>query len=148
MKKSKRKGRLVKNFAEPLTGQDLLSFAAIANEMHEEIGEDNWSFQHQTIATAEVFSDDDKDTLKRVSLVMRMQALAQFMKVEDLPGWTRPQNDDGSVDTHEALFDAAATEPIRARKNEFGGDDLTFDKESFLKAAFRFAKESYDEEEI
>ena len=78
---------------------------------------------------------------------MRMQALAQLLNDEDFPGWMKPSHEEGVSEVHRAVYEAAATQPMLARKNDFGGSDLTFDKESFLKEVFRQAKRSADVED-
>lgn len=65
-----------------------------------------------------------------MAVYFRMQALARLVESGDLPGWTQTVSRDGAVPIHDALFAAAATEPLVRV-----GDDIGFERGSFLRRA-------------
>lgn len=78
-----------------------------------------------------------KDSKKVAALMFRMQALAQLVGLngDGTPGWTLLKAPDGAVLTHEAVFAAAAVEPL-----VFSCGDVAFAKKPFMDRVLALAK--------
>jgi hypothetical protein len=72
---------------------------------------------------------------KASALMFRMQALVNLLKAEALPGWTLRRQPDGSFPTNEAVFAAAAVQPLIEKDN-----DLVFEREAFLRKVLELAE--------
>lgn len=75
------------------------------------------------------------DFHKTSAIMFRMEALVRLLKEEGLPGWTLPQQPDGSYPTAEAVFAAAAVQPLIEQEN-----DVVFEREAFLKKVLELAE--------
>jgi len=75
------------------------------------------------------------DPPKAQAVYFRMAALAKLLEAEGVPGWTLPKQPDGSIPTQEAVFAAAASEPLTRV-----GEDIGFDPESFRRRVLFEAK--------
>lgn len=80
----------------------------------------------------EQFGGDDAMVF---SAVFRMMTLAKLIREGDLEGWVDKPREDGAALTHRALFAAAGQEPVRVV-----GEDLEFERSSFIQKAFQLAK--------
>jgi hypothetical protein len=89
------------------------------------------NFEVHVITWAQLFPDN---MAQGESAVFRMEALARMASEDPLPGWTEPMGDGGLL-THEAIFAAAATEPVIMKDGE-----VTFDREALIRRAFQFAR--------
>ena len=49
---------------------------------------------------------------KAGAVLLRMQALALLLEDEGAPGWTLPKESDGAIPVQEAVFAAAAVQPL------------------------------------
>ncbi len=78
-----------------------------------------------------------KDRNKVAALMFRMEALARLVGVngDGTPGWTLLKAPDGGVLTHEAVFAAAAVEPLI-----FTRGDIGFAKKPFMDRVLGLAK--------
>lgn len=78
-----------------------------------------------------------KDREKRMALMFRMEALARLVGVngDGTPGWTLLETPDGGVLTHEAVFAAAAVEPLI-----FVRGDVGFARKPFMDRVLALAK--------
>lgn len=65
---------------------------------------------------------------KAQAIYFRMEALTRLLENEGAPGWTLPKTSEGAIPTQEAVFAAAALEPLTRVGNEIG-----FDRSSFLR---------------
>jgi hypothetical protein len=77
----------------------------------------------------------DGNLHKASAIMFRMQALVNLLKTEGLPGWTLPQQSDGCFPTDEAVFAAAAVQPLIEKDN-----DLVFEREAFLRKILELAE--------
>jgi hypothetical protein len=77
----------------------------------------------------------DGDFHKASAIMFRLQALVNLIKAETLPGWTLPQQSDGCFPTDEAVFAAAAVQPLVQKEN-----DLVFEREAFLRKVLELAE--------
>ena len=68
------------------------------------------------------------------AVLFRLSAFATLSRNNDLAAWTL-DSEDNSVSINSAIFSAAACEPL-----VMINDQLSFDKESFLKKALELAK--------
>lgn len=64
----------------------------------------------------------------------RMQALSDFVQREDSRGWTLPKLEDGSIPVMEAVFAAAAVQPLISIGNQFAFEPVSF-SEKILEVA-------------
>lgn len=64
----------------------------------------------------------------------RMEAMSLLLEEGALPGWTKAPSSDGAIQTAEAVFAAAASEPLVMK-----GKHAAFDRESFARAVLREA---------
>jgi hypothetical protein len=68
------------------------------------------------------------DFRKAAAIFFKMRALSHFLESEEgVPGWTLPRLPDGSIPTEEAVFAAAAAQPVI----EVDGK-IFFERESFM----------------
>jgi hypothetical protein len=65
---------------------------------------------------------------KAQAVLFRMEALARLLEERGAPGWTLPKTPDGAIPTQEAVFSAAAVEPLAKVDGEIG-----FEQQAFLK---------------
>ncbi len=96
-----------------------------------ELSPDDYSFERSAITWMELFPDKRE---KGVSVMFRMTALAHLIQ-EGLPGWTISMPDGGDL-TREAIFAAAAAEPVIEKDG-----DVAFGRDSLLRRAFQLAKD-------
>lgn len=83
-----------------------------------------------------IVSRHSRSTEKAKAIYFRLSALAQLIKTEGvLPGWTFLPKANGAVTVQSAVLSATALEPL-ARV----GDDIGFDKNSFLDRVLILAK--------
>lgn len=75
------------------------------------------------------------DLEKAAAVYFRMQALARLLVEDGIPGWTLPAMQDGSIPTEDAVFAAAAVEPLV----EIDGD-IAFQREPFLDKVLELAE--------
>ncbi|HSI96073.1 MAG TPA: hypothetical protein VK938_08305 [Methylophilaceae bacterium] len=68
------------------------------------------------------------DPQKAQAVYFRMEALSRLLEAEGAPGWTLPKQPDGSIPIQEAVFAAAAFEPLTRV-----GEEIGFDSASFLR---------------
>lgn len=122
--------RLIRRINEnPPTREQMVAYAKACGELPPE----RRNLEVHVITWAQLFPDHHD---QGESAFFRMQALARLVSEDSLPGWAEPK-DTGGLLTRHALFAAAATEPVVQQDGE-----LTFSRESLLKRAFRFAKET------
>jgi hypothetical protein len=112
----------------PPTKEQMFAYVKACSEL----APDNRVFERHVITWAQLFPDK---RAQGYSAVFRMEALARMMSDDPLPGWTEP-NDDGLL-THQAIFAAAATEPVVMKNGK-----VTFDRAAFIKRAFQAAKKA------
>ena len=72
---------------------------------------------------------------KREALYWRMMSLAVVMEDGDMKGWASPPDADGGVLAHEAIFAAAATEPVVVLERPGVGEQFGFDRASLFRRA-------------
>ena len=73
------------------------------------------------------------DLDKAAAVYFRIQALARLLVEEGIPGWTLPVQPEGAIPSEDAVFEAAATEPLV----QLGGD-IVFDRTSFMNKVLEF----------
>lgn len=76
-----------------------------------------------------------RDFDKVSALMFRMEALARLVAQAGAPGWTLPPQSDGAVFTEEAVFAAAAVEPLVQQ-----GNRVAFNRSRFLKRVLLLAE--------
>ncbi len=72
---------------------------------------------------------------KAGAVLLRMQALVQLLNVEGVSGWTLPKQADGAIPVQEAVFEAAAVQPLVEIEN-----DARFDRQLFLDKVLELAE--------
>jgi hypothetical protein len=70
-----------------------------------------------------------------IAAVFRMEALGKLINRGRLPGWTKPEDAEGGIGVHQALFAAAGELPLYEK-----GKRLAFNRREFLTRAFQLAK--------
>lgn len=121
--------KMIKRINETsLSKEEMFKFAEEAGLLDPE----ERDFEGHVITAARVFEGDAD---KILSVMFRMRALARLV-TEGIPGWTKPEQPDGAVMTHGALFVAAGVEPL----TESGGE-VAFDREKMLRRVFQLAKD-------
>lgn len=67
--------------------------------------------------------------------MFRMEALTRLLKEGKISGWVLPAQPDGSIPTMEAVFAAAAVQPLIEKEG-----NVAFDREAFLKRVLELAE--------
>ena len=117
---------------DPPTREQMFAYVRACADLPRDEREDY--FVLHAITWAELFPDHREQGF---SAQFRLQALARLAaEGPPLPGWSEPHNEQpGAHLTREALFAAAAVEPVIVRNGE-----VVFDRASLLKRAFQLAK--------
>jgi hypothetical protein len=78
-----------------------------------------------------------KGDFKKASAVFfKMRALSLLLESEEgIPGWTLPRLPDGGIPSEEAVFVAAATQPLIEVES-----DLVFEREAFMARVLELAE--------
>lgn len=90
------------------------------------------SFERGVLLALRVFPKHKK---KRFSIQMRMTALSTLIESNSLPGWVKPEQEDGSYRVAANIYMAAGLEPMIQ-----DGNDISFDLDSLFKKAFSLGK--------
>jgi hypothetical protein len=114
----------------PLSQEEMLNYAEEVCFL--EPGERD--FEGYAITAIRLFAPDKG---KVFSAHFRMEALANFVDNEKVPGWAGEEESDGSVRIRKALVAAAGVQPVKKR----GKKEIVFEREGLLAAAFRISKD-------
>lgn len=110
-----------------LSKEEMFMFAEEAGLL----GPENRDFTGHAITAIRLFGANQD---KSLSIMFRMQALAQLVE-EGIPGWTKPEQPNGAIMTHGALYAAAGVQPLIEKDG-----DVAFDRKKFLRKVFQLAK--------
>jgi len=113
----------------PVSFDDLWEICEEANALHESGERD---FEALMFLIARHYKGEP---VKAGAVLLRMQALARLVGDEGAPGWTLPKQADGSVATQEAVFAAAAVQPLVEI-----GNNARFEREPFLAKVLELAE--------
>jgi hypothetical protein len=114
--------------ATKVAAADMLNLAKEANALPPNLRD----FEGLMFTAARIFAG--KPNLA-IAAVFRMEALGKLIIRGRLPGWTKPEDAEGGIGVHEALFAAAGELPVYEK-----GGRLAFNRKEFLTRAFQLAK--------
>jgi hypothetical protein len=104
-----------------VTKKDIIRVLDAANKAHTEGHEADMLGPY---TTTKLFR---KNPQKAQSIYFRMQALAEMLENNELPGWTLEKLKDGSIPAEDAVFAAVAEHHLTIIEDQF-----TFERKSFL----------------
>ena len=110
-----------------VTKEDLLKVAAEVDLLDP----DSRDYEGHLFTVGRLFRGDFR---KATAVMFRFGALVSIVIDKAAHGWALLELPDGSIPTDEAVFAAAAVEPLIV-----GGNGLTFEKDSFLQRVLEFA---------
>lgn len=113
----------------PVTFQDLWQLTNQANDIHAAGGRDLESLM---FLIARIYKGEPQ---KAGAVLMRMQALVRLLADEGVSGWTLPKQPDGAIPVQEAVFAAAAVQPLVEIDN-----DARFDRSEFMDKVLELAE--------
>lgn len=114
--------------ATKVPAADLLNLANEANALPPNLRD----FEGLMFTAARIFAGEPN---LAIAAVFRMEALGKLILRGRLPGWTKPEDAEGGIGVHEALFAAAGELPVHEK-----GKRLGFNRKEFLTRAFQLAK--------
>jgi hypothetical protein len=114
--------------ATKVSAADMLNLAKEANALLPNLRD----FEGLMFTAARIFEGEPN---LAIAAVFRMEALGKLIIRGRLPGWTKPEDAEGGIGVHEALFAAAGELPVYEK-----GKRLAFNRKEFLTGAFQLAK--------
>ena len=112
-----------------ITADDLLA----VNGATETLPKTSRGFEGGMFAVGKICKGDFK---KASAIFFKMRALSLLLESEEgIPGWTLPRLPDGSIPAEEAVFAAAATQPLIEVE-----DELVFERETFMARVLELAE--------
>jgi hypothetical protein len=114
--------------ATKVPAADMLNLAKEANALPPNLRD----FEGLMFTAARMFAGEPN---LAIAAVFRMEALGKLIIRGRLPGWTKPEDSEGGIGVHEALFAAAGELPVYEK-----GKRLAFNRKEFLTRAFQLAK--------